>query len=61
MRTTRRPSTRQGVLFPEDASDDVPRAELNRDLLEAIADLLLETLRGPSRAEGGVDESEDHT
>ena len=56
-----RPSSRQGTLFPATARDDDNRMmDANPELVEALADLLLEALGEDPKEEGGGDESEDH-
>jgi hypothetical protein len=60
MTRTARPSRRQMPLFPalpESAEANV--ASANLELVEALADLLIEAL-GDEHMEGGDDKSEDH-
>jgi hypothetical protein len=49
---------RQEALFPNERAEPV-RAEGTRELVRALADLMLEALGRVAR-EGGVNESEDH-
>ena len=61
MRRTTRTSLRQVVLFPSVAQGDTVPMEDERELVRALADLLLEALQGAACVEGGGDEErEDH-
>jgi len=61
MRMTLRPSRRQVLLFPSAAShEDVGAINAKPDLIEALADLLLEALGEESAEKEGDDEPQDH-
>jgi hypothetical protein len=60
MRKMARPSRRQVSLFPEPTENGGANGvEAKSELVEALADLLLEAL-GHEIKEGGDDESKDH-
>jgi hypothetical protein len=55
-------SRRQVSLFPtRPSSDEAKTVDPKRELIEALADLLLEALGYETSVEGGDDESEDHS
>jgi len=62
MTRTARPPRRQMTLFPTPSEKTgAPAVDEKLELLEALADLLLEALGHEPNEEGGDDESEDHT
>lgn len=61
MRRKTQPSRRQVMLFPAVAQGDMVPTEAKRELVQALAELLLEALKVETGAEGGRDdEHEDH-
>jgi hypothetical protein len=61
MKQKRRSFGRQVMLFPDAPKGDTVPAGAKRDLVQALADLLLEALKVQTRAQGGGDdEREDH-
>lgn len=61
MRRKTRAARRQALLFPLVAQADAMHPEAKREIVTALADLLLEALNIETRVEGGDDESEDHS
>lgn len=64
MRRKTRTSRRQGMLFPPVAKGDKVPTEARREIVRALADLLLEALKAKTSVEGGdrddQHEHEDH-
>jgi hypothetical protein len=60
MRVTLRASSRQVLLFPGAAGNEDLGAINKPDLIDALADLLLEALGEERDEEGDDDESQDH-
>ena len=62
MRRETRTSLRQVVLFPAVTKGDTVAMEAKRELVQALADLLLEALQATTGVEGGHDDQhEDHS
>ena len=62
MRRETRTSLRQVVLFPAVTEGDTVAMEDRRELVQALADLLLEALQVTTGMEGGRDDQhEDHS
>lgn len=62
MTRTARPPRRQMPLFPPPSEKaDAPAVGEKLELIEALADLLLEALGDEPNEEGSDDESEDHS
>jgi hypothetical protein len=59
MKRSRTGSREQEALFPENQAIQPVKVEETRELVRALADLLLEAL-GQKDREGGADEPEDH-
>jgi len=59
MRRKRRTSRKQAILFPAVAQSDTVPTEVKKEIVRALADLLLEALAVESAGEGGGNEPED--
>lgn len=61
MSVIRRPTSRQALLFPKaPGNEELGPASATPELIDALADLLLEALGEECGEEGGARESEDH-